>query len=233
VRRVTRRIRRAVLPPDTFSRHLIASQLLGRPATVLDVGGVHDLLALFLPETSVTTVNVERPADVLYEGDRLPFGDASFDAVTSLDVLEHVEARNRQAHLLELARVASRRVVLSCPLGTPEHNRAELDLARWYRATTGVRHRFLEEHLMHGLPTEPDIRETADRAGLDAHVLFHGDFRSANRTFALSTRVRRERRPDLLARYVRARFLDRRVGQVTTSPMPWTNRLFLAARVAD
>lgn len=196
---------------------------------MLDVGGVHGLLALFLPEARVTTVNVERPADVLYEGDRLPFGRSSFDAVTSLDVLEHVAPSERVSHLVELARVASRTVVVSCPLGTREHRSAELELARWYWATTGEEHRFLGEHLAHGLPTETHLRSLAEQAGLDARLFFHGDFRSTNRTFELATRARRERRPDLLARYLRARFLDRRVGELTALPTPWTNRVFLVA----
>lgn len=231
--RVIRSVRRAALPMDTWSRHLIASRLLGVVTAVLDVGGVHGLLQLFLPTTRITTVNVERPADVLYPGGRLPFGDSSFDAVTSLDVLEHVEREHRLDHLVELARVAGRTVVLSCPLGTQEHSRSELELARWFRTRTGTSHRFLDEHLANGLPTESELRDLAEDARLDARLLFHGDFRSTNRMFALGVRARHQRRPDLVARYIRARLFDRSLGELTTSPLPWTNRMFLVARVGS
>jgi Methyltransferase domain len=226
---LVRAIRSAALPADTRSRHRIAAQLLGSPATVLDVGGVKGVLELFLPAARILTVNVERPADVLFGGKHLPFRDSTFEAVTSLDVLEHIATHDRASHIAELARVASSTIVLSCPLGTERHRIAETELAAWYRNATGVAHRFLEEHLANGLPTDDELRELAAGAGLHGKLWYHGDFRIANSDFRLGVRAGREARPDLVLRYVRAR-LRRRDRVATDVPTQWTNRVFLILR---
>jgi hypothetical protein len=230
--RLQRAARLALLPEDTRSRHVVAARLLEAPGRVLDVGGVRGVLALFLPESSVTTANVERPTDVLLDGARLPFCDASFDAVTSLDVLEHVSPDARSSHVAELARVAATAVVLSCPLGTEEHVRAEQDLARWYRGVTGRSHRFLDEHLANGLPNERELLHLADETGMAAELLYAGDFRLSNEVFQLGVRARHERRPDLVVRYLRARRARSREAELGRTPSRWTNRAFLVMKRA-
>jgi hypothetical protein len=207
--------------PDTWERHALAAQLVGSPGTLLDVGG-GGLLGRFLPGTEVTIVNVEPPADVLLVGAELPLADASFDAVTSIDVLEHVPSVERAAHVAELRRVAQRRVVLTTPLGTPEHVEAERDLAEWHETVTGRRHRYLDEHLRHGLPTLAELQELAD----GAELLFHGDFRRAARLFRLGVLARERRRPADLMRYARAR-IERPDRTLSPSPSPFTNRAFV------
>jgi hypothetical protein len=227
-----RAVRRGLLPYDTRSRHAIAASLLRAPPTILDVGGVRGLLSLFAPDAKVVTVNVEEPADVLFGGGRLPFADASFDAVTSLDVLEHVPPVERAGHLAELARVARMAVVLSCPLGTDEHRTAEEELSRWYRAFTGKPHRYLEEHLVNGLPTVAELRGLAEEAGLEAELFYHGDFRETNDVFRLGVRARHGRRPDLAVRYLAGRLTPSPAADdLRPAPAGWTNRAFLVAQV--
>jgi hypothetical protein len=230
--RLERAMRIALLPEDTLSRHRAVARILGTPERVLDVGGVRGLLALFLPGSSVITVNVERPADVLYDGARLPFADLSFDSVTSLDVLEHVLPGARPAHVAELARVAATTVVLSCPLGTDEHVTAEQDLVHWYREVTGRSHRFLDEHLANGLPSERELLDLANGTGMAAELLYAGDFRLSNEVFQLAVRARHERRPDLVVRYLRARRARSREAEVGRTPSRWTNRAFLVMKRA-
>ncbi len=225
-------IRRALLPDDTWSRHHTAARLLGSPASVLDSGGVQGLLALFLPKTRVITANVEPPADVLFDGERLQFPDSSFEAVTSLDVLEHLPPGARADHLAELSRVAANTVVVSFPLGTDEHREAEQSLARWYEDVTGTRHRFLEEHLSNGLPTECEMRRLVEEAGLPGEFIYQGDFRRTNDVFRLSVRARHERRPDLVLRYAAIRLAPARDDDLHARPTAWTNRMFLVARMA-
>jgi hypothetical protein len=224
-------IRRALLPDDTWSRHHAAARLLGSPASVLDSGGVQGLLALFLPKTRVVTANVEPPADVLFDGRRLPFPDSSFEAVTSLDVLEHLSPATRADHLAELSRVAAHTVVVSFPLGTDEHREAEQSLARWYEDVTGSRHRFLEEHLSNGLPTECEMHRLAAEVGLRSEFVYQGDFRRTNDVFRLSVRARHERRPDLVLRYAAIRLTPARDEDLDAAPTTWTNRAFVVARM--
>lgn len=54
-----------------------------------------------------------------YNGEGLPYEDDSFDAVTCVDVLEHV--RYYEAFLEEMVRVARRVVFISTPYRRPEH----------------------------------------------------------------------------------------------------------------
>lgn len=223
-------MRRALLPADTWERHYFVARFAAGAKTVLDVGGIADQLGSFMPAAAVTALNVgAEEADVHFDGLRIPYRDDAFDAAVSLDVLEHIPRANREAHLAELARVASRRVVLCCPLGTSEHVEAERELAAWYRETTGGPHRFLEEHIERGLPTEEEIRGLASEAGLEATLYFHGDFRRANRLFQLSTRLRQRPTPTSLAGYATARFDPRRDRKLESSSRPRSNRVFLVA----
>jgi hypothetical protein len=218
------------MAPDTWSRHRIVSRLAGSPASLLDVGGVARELAPFLPGTRIVTANVEEGADVIFDGVRLPFPEGSFEAAASLDVLEHVPREQRANHLADLVRVAERQVVLCCPLGSPAHEAAERELADWHQSVTGRRHRFLDEHLQRGLPSEEELRELAAAAPMDFDLRFHGDFEEANELFRLSTLVKHRPRPGLIARYARARFGPRSEGPLTERPQPRANRAFLVGR---
>jgi SAM-dependent methyltransferase len=221
-------MRRLVLPADTWERHFFVARFAAGAKTVLDVGGIAGQLDSFMPDTEVTALNVgDERADAHFDGLRIPYPDDAFDAAVSLDVLEHIPRESRAVHLSELARVAARRVVLCCPLGTPEHAEAERELAAWYRETTGSPHRFLEEHLERGLPTEDEIEGLASSAGLDATLSFHGDFERANRLFQLSTRLRQRPTPASVARYAAARLDLRRDRELASRSNARTNRVFL------
>jgi SAM-dependent methyltransferase len=209
-----------ILPLDTAERHCVVSELLGVQQTVLDVGGRPGELARFLPGTRVVTANVDPPADVRYEGAELPFADGSFDAVTSIDVLEHLPADARRAHVEELVRVARSRVVLCCPLGTPAHVEAERELAARYP------HPFLEQHLAYGLPAEDELRSLASGLELAFELWFHGDFRVANEQFALSREARRFR-PWAVFDYAVQRSRWKPNLALSAESDPFTNRVFL------
>jgi hypothetical protein len=222
LRRLLLRLR---LHPDTAERHAIVGMLLGEPEQVLDVGGSPDALAAYYPDDRVTVANVRPPADVVFDGRLLPFPDRSFEAVTSLDVLEHVEPVRRRTHLEELTRVAGRRIVLCCPLGSAQHAAAEVETAAWYERVTGAPHPMLAEHLERGLPTEAELRELVGGLPVRFEVLFHGDFRRADELFRLGTRAKR--RPGALARYVVRRLLTKPDLELAAESGPFTNRAFL------
>jgi len=197
---------------------------------VLDVGGTPGALAGLLPGAEVVVANVEPPADVLLSGPRLPFDDAAFDAVTSVDVLEHIPPARRAAHVRELRRVARHTVVLCCPVDSPGHDAAEAELAAWYRGVTGRPHRFLEEHLANGLPTAAELEELA--ALLGSHELrFHGDYRAVQGIFRFGVLARRRPwravplLPDVL-RYESS-------SELAERPTARSNRAFLIARVGS
>src|SRR3954454_6073160 len=152
--------------PDQWRRMtLVAARVPADATTVLDVGGRGRQMARLLRPAAVTSVNVAPPADVVIgPEDRLPFPTASFDVVLSSDVLEHMPAAARPAHLEELLRVASRRVVLCWPAGSPEKDAAEERLQARMREELGLRLDFLEEHRRFGLPREDDVRSMVEAA---------------------------------------------------------------------
>jgi hypothetical protein len=191
---------------------------------VLDVGGRPGELAAFLPGSRVTALNVDEPADVVASEARLPFSDGAFDAVTSLDVLEHLPRERRRGHLEELVRVARAQVVACCPLGTEAHARAERELAEWYVSTTGNPHRFLQEHLENGLPTEAELRELVSGLPFGFELFFHGDFRTTTSVFRASAGRR-------VLRYGFA-LLRRPDTTLSSVPGPFTNRVFLSGHAS-
>lgn len=88
----------------------------------------------------------------------LPFADRAFDDVLCVDTLEHLAGRERGRAILELVRVARRRVIISGPAGA---------FAEWgdgaYADHLYQRRRplpgWLEEHLRQGIPSLGDLLE--------------------------------------------------------------------------
>jgi SAM-dependent methyltransferase len=105
--------------PIPLDRGRIAKRWLPEGCRLLDIGcgaGYHvrhlarkaakviaiDVDPVALP-IARRRVRSSRTTFLRYDGDRLPFADASFDAVSMLDVLEHVQ--DREALVAEIARV--------------------------------------------------------------------------------------------------------------------------------
>ncbi len=176
------------LPFDMFQRYAqcrdVADRLGAGGAAILDVGGVlggaGGHLATtgdFFPDATVTTVDVrgsDHPEHRRAGGPALPFGDASFDVVVSMDVLEHVPAAERVAFQRELARVSRRFVLLAAPFATAGVADADALLFELIRVRHGYAHAYLGEHLGHG---HPDLDATVawwHGAGATVGVLPNG-----------------------------------------------------------
>jgi hypothetical protein len=213
---------------DKWDRLVLAAECVQDARSVLDVGGRGRELAWLLPKAHVLSANVEPPADVVLTGEALPFRDSSFEVVTSCDVLEHIPSTRRQLHLTELVRVAERRVVLSCPLGTEHHVAAERELSRWLTDEIGVSLQFLDEHRRYGIPSESELTELIESVVPTSNVTlrFHGDVDAANRVIRDGIRARWRRDPTALARYVHAVYLRRRRVRLEASANPASNRVY-------
>ena len=116
---------------ERFLRAVDAAVAAAAPESVLDVGCgegvVTERIARLLPETAVVGLDVADPRLVrewdaraggnlvFHAGSAysLPYPDGAFELVCALEVLEHLE--RPAAGLDELARVASRALVLSVP----------------------------------------------------------------------------------------------------------------------
>ena len=89
---------------------------------VLPVGRVHaiDVVDRFIPNLGITTS--------VYDGVGLPFGDASFDAATIINVLHHVPKETRPALFADLARVVRGPIYVKdhLPLSVLDHARLQV-----------------------------------------------------------------------------------------------------------
>lgn len=145
------------LPFDIFCRHKTVAKLIGnQEGEVLDVGGGVKGLNRFVKNRVV--VSNLKEGDILADGRALPFADNSFSLVTSIDVLEHIPPQDREKFVNELKRVAKKRVILSFPLGTKTHIRAEKEL-KDFLEKKGEEVGYLEEHIANGLPTLKELEK--------------------------------------------------------------------------
>lgn len=146
---------------DQYQRHRGVSDIITgvfEPEVeyrVLDVGGGGSLLSMFISDAEVTTLDprqYDRRNHVQNQGDVLPFEDDAFDAVVSVDTLEHVPEHQREAFLDELLRVSRRWIVLACPFQHEKTDAAERLFATFESQVRGIDNAFLNEHLENGLP---------------------------------------------------------------------------------
>lgn len=143
---------------DTYERHKKIGSLIKNGETVLDVGGAAGHLSLFSKPSKIITANLAgmENSDVIINGGRLPFKNNSFDVVCSIDVLEHLPKKNREEFIKELERVAKKKIILSFPIGTPEHEAYERQTQKWLQSQKGDV-TYLNEHIKFGLPTKDEI----------------------------------------------------------------------------
>jgi Methyltransferase domain len=227
---VARLVARTTWQPDKWERLSLIAEHVGPDMTsVLDVGGRGHEMAGLLAPARVVTVNVQPPADVVIPPGDLPFHDDSFDAVTSCDVLEHMDAYLRPGHLAELLRVAQRRLVLCCPWGSPEKDASELRLAEMLKDELDLNLDFLDEHIRFGLPTEVDIRAMIVAAAPDARITtrYQDGFQAGDAMLMDAMRARYGHDPKALIRYLRNAYIGRGRPQLGSASSPDSHRLFV------
>ena len=179
---------------DAYERHKAAALLLGEgcDGLILDVGGVRGGLAHFLPYAKVLALNVDLNGDVMYGGKVFPFGANAFDAVVSLDTLEHIPSSRRGSFVEECIRVARCRILLAAPLATPGHEAYEARLDALHLEVHGHWNRMLHEHVLNGLPTEADLvrwSQILRERGFAVHLWYAGNYEWQCRNMERSLRL--------------------------------------------
>lgn len=88
--------------------------------------------------------------------EKLPFKDSSFDAVVSVDMMEHLPENIRQKAVSEMIRVAKSKVYISCPRGWLSEIIDGL-ISKYYKLTHKSDLEYLNEHQKYELPSESSI----------------------------------------------------------------------------
>lgn len=113
--------------------HQIDEVLQLRPSNVLEIGLGNSFVTRYLQAkgTNVTTLDIayDLQPDVSGSVLTIPFINASFDAVTCYQVLEHLPYENFPESLQELARVSQSHVIISLPDATTVY-RVNIELPR-------------------------------------------------------------------------------------------------------
>jgi Methyltransferase domain len=149
------------LDPDVPLRYRHIVERMPSRAAILEIGRGEIGLARLLgtPLVSCDILPAARTAAgesfVRASGNDLPFRDASFDAVVSVDVLEHLTKDRRPSFVRETMRVSRGLVLLACP--TEPSERAEAFHRALLDALRGEKNPWLEEHIQRGLPTDREI----------------------------------------------------------------------------
>jgi SAM-dependent methyltransferase len=167
-------------------RYLPVARALRRAGVrrVLEVGAGNRGVAPFLG-SRVVAVDVDFDTDGLRHAGplvvpvrarlhALPFARGAFDAVVAVDVLEHLPPAAREPALRELARVASRIVVVAVPCGE-RAARMETRLDRFHLRLFGIATGWLAEHRQHGLPEATDIARMLGAALPDGRLTVIGN----------------------------------------------------------
>jgi GT2 family glycosyltransferase/SAM-dependent methyltransferase len=102
----------------------------------------------------------------------LPFAEGTFDAVVSMDMLEHLAGDDRATAVREMLRVVrpGGLVVCGVPAGRPAE-RADRWLESLHRGRFGEPHPWIAEHLDNGLPRRRDLVKAFRDAGASRVVV--------------------------------------------------------------
>ncbi len=163
--------------PTHASRYWIIAQIInstvGPNAEIVDVGGKEGLLRSF--DFKPTVLDIEpssEPKFVLGNALDMPFKDKSFDVSISCDVLEHIEATDREKFIAEMVRV-SRVAVICAPFDNPGVSEVEIEINDYYKSLLKSGHRWLQEHIDNGLPSETETGAAIAKLGYNYAKVRH------------------------------------------------------------
>ena len=148
---------------DRFVRLKAAADSIGNiSGRILDAGGYDGALALFLPGHSVDVIDPATTGGSVLE---IPAPDESYEAVVAVDVLEHLDPKDRAIALSEFARVAKKGIILNYPCRDSKEAQ-ELALKLTNNA-------LIREHVQWELPDSKWVLEELARFGFTGVVKPH------------------------------------------------------------
>lgn len=145
---------------------------------ILEVGAGPTGVAQFISKLKIISVDINTKDNfdnnnvipVKASVASLPFVDECFDIVLSVDMLEHIERKDRKRAIMELLRVSQDVIIIACPCGriSEIYEKLIFDLIR---KLTGIEHKWLKDHVNNGLPTEQEIFDAVPRKSFSSTVL--------------------------------------------------------------
>lgn len=117
---------------------------VARAGAVIDIGGGHGLDRSLFTSYRVLDVNDHYKPDIIADIHRLPFPDASIEAVICMDVLEHVEDPFKAVSELHRVLVPGAPLLASVPFIWPYHAAPGLYGDFWRFSPDGLRILFKE-----------------------------------------------------------------------------------------
>ena len=145
------------LPYDVFERHKKVGSFIEKNQSVLDVGGELNHLSQFCASKRLVVANLHS-GDVIIPKEKIPFKKDSFDIVCSIDVIEHIPGSKRSDFIKKLIDIASKKVILSFPIGTKKHIAYERKMQKLLTKKE-IDIDYLNEHIRYGLPTQEDVNK--------------------------------------------------------------------------
>ncbi len=161
------------LPYDVFERHKKVGSFIEKDQSVVDIGGELNHLSQFCSPRKIFVANLTS-GDIIISKNKLPFASDSFDVACSIDVLEHIANNKRRDFIDNLAKIASKRIILSFPIGTEKHISYEKRMQKLL-LKKGESIKYLNEHIRYGLPTKQDIEILTD--GYARKIIYSGDIK--------------------------------------------------------
>ena len=218
-----------LLPPDIYERHKFISGFIDSNKNILDIGGSMSKLPEFTNKCKITTVDVVKPADIIYDGKKIPVEDRSYDIVTSIDVLEHIPSIQRAGFIKELNRVSKEKVIVSAPLGTDYHLAYEKRMLEYYQKK-GVKLPFLEEHVAIGVPTPEQVKNFAKE--YKGKLYYSGDVRFTKTLFRIHNYEAKNKYLNFIVFFLKLKFnfwmnIFGYYFLVNKSQTEYTNRFYL------
>jgi hypothetical protein len=98
--------------------------------------------------------------DIVASATHLPFRSDSFDCVISVDTIEHIPQSNRGDALVEMKRVARKKVVVHSPIEDGlvfAGRRCDIALSNWRKKRGYRKERHIEEHIMNFEPAPQEL----------------------------------------------------------------------------
>lgn len=149
-----------------------------RDKKILEVGGTGEGIGWYLPDYQIIDCDIEFKKKILpntkpikVKGVKLPFPDDSYNIAVSVDMLEHLTTRKKQAQAIkEMLRVAKQKVFLAVPTGK-ESLQVHQEFYRFLkRRKTNQDYRYLKEHLKLGHPEKEEILRMIKESGFKVKV---------------------------------------------------------------